>query len=439
MSNAQKFWFATAAAALLAVGFVAGRQFSKGEHRADAPLHEHDLQPVTNKQGGIEYWTCTMHPSVKMNGPGKCPICAMDLVPVKTGGSLAEGTPENESTLSGKSMFTVDPTRQQLIGVKTEEVTTRKLDTTISTVGTIALDETRVADVYPKFSGWISKVFVNYTWQHVEKGDPLFSVYSPELVSTQEEYLLALQAQTSLGQHPIREVASGAKSLLSAARRRLLLWDIAESQIDELAKTGEVRKDVMIYSPVTGHVTYRNAFENMRVEPGTRIYTVVDHSRIWVHVEVYEDDIPLVRLGQRATMSVPSFPGRQFVGRVAFIWPHLSESTRTLKVRLEFRNPGLQLKPGMYAHVKLQIPGRTVMALPESAVLRTGERDLVFVDYGDGRMEVRRVELGRPSDGFYEVTRGLELGEKIVVAGNFLIDAESQVQGAIANWGGNQP
>ena len=401
------------------------------------PICSMDLVPVQRQElvpeePAADYWTCTMHPSVRAKEAGTCPICSMNLVSVKkeamsTGDELGE---------AASSMFSVEPIRQQLIGVRTEPVVMRSLDRSITTIGTVELDETRITYVHTKYSGWISQVFVNYTGQRVKKGDPLFSLYSPELVATQEEFLLARKAQRTLGDHPLEEVAMGARSLLTAARRRLLLWDMSEEQIDKLAETGKVQKDLVVYSTVQGHVTHRNAFENMLVEPGTRIYTVADHSRVWVHVEVYENDIRLVRLGQDAVMRVDAYPGRRFAGKVTYIWPHLSEATRTLKVRVEFANPNLILKPGMYAQARLYVSRRTAMVVPTSAVLRTGERDIVFVSHGQGRMEVRRIEVGGRFGDFYEVSKGLKLGEEVVSAANFLIDVESQVQGAIASWGG---
>lgn len=425
--------------------FGAGWWARDSRHPAEAPLHEHELEPVKDDEGEILYWTCTMHPSVKMAVPGKCPICAMDLVPVRKQAEAVEtqtdgAGPADEADVSRASLFTVDPRRQQLIGVRTAPVAARSLDKTISTIGRVELDERRIVHVHTKFSGWISKLFVDFQWQHVRKGEPLFSIYSPDLVATQEEYLLALKASRTLGDHSLQEVSGGADSLLKAARRRLELWDISDEQIDRLEETGEVQRDLIVYSPAEGHVTERKAYENMRVEPGTELYTLADHSAVWVHVEVYENDIPLVQIGQRATMTVESFPSRRFSGRVTYIEPHVMEQTRTLQVRLEFANPDLTLKPGMYADVTIGVPGGTALAVPESAVLRTGQRDIVFVDHGQGRMEVRQIELGRRSEDHYEVLRGLEAGENVVVAGNFLIDAESKVQGAIANWeGDSQP
>ncbi len=403
------------------------------------PICSMNLEPVQRRkpvpeEPAVDYWTCTMHPSVKMKEAGTCPICGMNLEHVTKGARSAGGEP---GEVASSSMFQVDPIRQQLIGVRMEPVVTRSLDRSITTIGTVALDETRITHVHTKYSGWISKVFVNYTWQHVKKGDPLFSLYSPELVATQEEFLLARKAQRILGDHALEEVAVGAHTLLNAARRRLLLWDVTEEQIEKLAQTEEVQKDLIIYSRVEGHVSHRNAFENMRVEPGTSLYTIADHSSVWVNVEVYENDISLVRLGQDAVMSVAAYP-RRFNGKVTYIWPHLSEATRTLPVRLEFANPKTMLKPGMYAQVKLYVSRRKAMVVPISAVLRTGERDIVFVNHGQGRMEARRIEVGGRFEDFYEVSKGLKLGEEVVAAANFLIDAESQVQGAIAAWGGTQ-
>ena len=415
-----------AAVALLLMGTGLGC----GASRTDAPSNEHNHS--ASGAAAVDYWTCTMHPSVKMKDSGTCPICGMDLEPVKKQG-------DSVAAAATGSIFQVDPIRQQLIGVRTEPVVTRSLDRSITTIGTVALDETRITHVHTKYSGWISKVFVNYTWQHVKKGDPLFSVYSPELVATQEEFLLARKAQRTLGNHPLTGVATGANSLLAATRRRLLLWDITESQIDELAQTGEVQKDLIVYSPAEGHVSHMNAFENMRVEPQTRIYTVADHSHVWVHVEVYENDISLVRLGQHAVMTMDAYPGRRFAGKVTYIWPHLSEATRTLKVRLEFANAKSMLKPEMYAQVRLFLARRSAMVVPSSAVLRTGERDIVFVAHEEGRMEARRIEVGERFGDFYEVSRGLKVGEEVVAAANFLIDAESQVQGAIAGWAELEP
>jgi Cu(I)/Ag(I) efflux system membrane fusion protein len=352
----------------------------------------------------------------------------MDLVPV-----YEETRPEVPVS---NSFFTVTPQRQQLIGVMTEAVAVRPLEKTIRTVGLVELDETKIVYVHTKVRGWIEKVFINFTGQQVKKGEPLFTLYSPDLVSTQEEYLLALQNLEKLSDSHIKEAREGAASLVNAARERLLLWDITERQIQELAERGKPQRFLAIHSPITGHVVYKNVFENMYVEPGSRLYTVADHTTVWVHAEIYENEIRFVKLGHLATMTTPSYPGKVFKGKVTFIWPHLESQTRTLKIRIEIPNPNLDLKPNMYATVELHVPLGKKLAIPESAVLRTGKRNIVFVDHGEGRMEIRDIKTGINVNRYYEVLAGLKPGERIVTAANFLIDAESKVQGAELVWEG---
>ncbi len=430
--------------------------------------HEHRYRPVLGEKGEIEYWTCAMHPSVRMKEPGSCPICGMDLTPVKKQPTSVPETPsadsvdekaepsDTESMASmqnhdhgahvtmapvagtergeSRSEFTVSPRRQQLIGVRTEPVEIRPIEKSIRTVGVVKLDETRIEHIHTKFSGWIDKVFVDYTWQHVSKGEPLFSVYSPDLVSTQEEYLLALRSNDILGDSDFPDISEGAGSLLEATKRRLRLWDVSENQIREIAETGKVKDSIVVYSPVSGHVVEKNAYENMYVEPMTTIYTIADHSNVWVDVDIYENEIPLVSLGEKATMTLASYPGEEFPGRVTFITPHLDNKTRTVKVRLQFPNPDLKLLPEMYGDVSFDIPLGEKLAIPESAVIRTGTKDIVFVDKGNGNMQIRRVELGGKAGGYYEVLKGLERGDMVVTRANFLIDSESKIQAAVAAW-----
>lgn len=411
---------------------------------------EHELVPVRDEQGKIKYWTCTMHPSVRAAGPGKCPICGMDLVPVreqptaeaqKATGPGHTGMPGVEMPTAAPasaptSFFAVSTERQQLIGVQFTQVAYHPLEKTIRTVGRVELDQQKIAEVHPKVSGWIEQAFVDYQWQHVRQGDPLFTLYSPDLVAAQEEYLLALKAQEQLAANPFPKAIAGARSLAENARARLRLWDITDEQIQELERTREVKRTLNLYSPISGHVVERNAFPRMRVTPDTKVYIIADHSSVWVHVDLYEDELAWVRLGQTARMTLRAYPNRVFTGKVTFIWPHLDMTTRTLKVRVEFPNPDLTLKPEMYADVELRIPLGRRLAVPKTAVLPTGERNLVFVDRGEGRMEIRAVELGAETEEFYEVVRGLRPGERVVSAANFLIDAESQIQGAIATWQG---
>ena len=398
---------------------------------------EHQLVPVTGEDGEIEYWTCTMHPSVRMKEPGTCPICAMDLVPVlkSSPSALANGSTNSTQQLAGdKSTFTVDPRRQQLINVQTTEVEVRSLEKVIRTVATLEVDETRIAYVHPKIQGWIQKVFVDFTLQHVNEGDPLFSIYSPELVLTQEEYLLALKTAENLADSPFEHVSSGARSLFEATRRRLELFDITDQQIEQLEKSGQVQKHSIVYSPASGYVVEKNAFPNMHVTPETKIYIIADYTNIWAYVEIYENEISYVREGQRVAMSTVAYPGEVFRGDITYVYPHLNEETRTMRVRLEFPNPELKLKPGMYSNIEIQVPLGATLAVPESAVLRTGKRDLVFVDLGSGTMQLRQVQVGAQAGGYYEILKGLQTGERVVSAANFLIDAESKVQGVEASW-----
>lgn len=415
--------------ALLTGGFLLYFASDQGAWLRERLSGEHQLVAVISEGGDLDYWTCTMHPSVKMKEPGKCPICAMDLVQIRKGSS-----PDTAAAAVDESLFMVDPRRQQLLNVQTTTVERRPLEKVIRTVATLELDETQIRHVHPKIRGWIEKIFVNFTLQYVEKGDPLFSVYSPELVSTQEEYLLAVRMAEGLSTSSFENVTNGARSLLEATRRRLLLLDITEEQIRALEKTGKVQKSLTIYSPATGHVIQKNAFENMYVTPDMNVYTVADHSRIWAKVEIYENEIPYISEGQAAVMTVPASPGESFRGKVSYVYPHLDARTRTMKARLEFPNPDLKLKPGMYANIDLRVPLGRLLAVPYSAVLRTGTRDLVFVDLGNGQLQLRRVEIGAKAGDYYEVLKGLRAGEKVISAANFLIDAESKVQGVIASW-----
>jgi RND family efflux transporter MFP subunit len=434
-----------------------------------AKEHEHSYRPVLDEKGDIEYWTCTMHPSVRLKDPGTCPICSMDLVAVKTrgtGDSMSKQIEKSAMKMDGdmqgtedmkdmdhmhgmggagsgrksmnarsESIFSVSPEKQQRIGVKSEPVVRRQMTKKIRTVGMVELDETKIEHIHTKFSGWIDTVYADYTFQHVKKGDPLFSIYSPEIVSTQQEYLLAIKSKDIFAESEFPEISRGAISLAESTKRRLKLWDISEDQIRELENKGKVKKNIIFHSPITGHVMFKNAFENMYVEPNTRIYTIADHTTAWINADIYESDISLVKPGQLAEITVESLPDETFKSKVTFTWPHLMEKTRTTKARLVFDNPDLKLLPGMYANVNIDIPMKDTLSIPESAVLKTGKQDVVFVDKGDGYMEIRKVELGYEADGFYEVRRGLSKGDRVVSRANFLIDAESKIQAAVATWG----
>lgn len=391
--------------------------------------HTHD-PAVVDSSGDVAYWTCPMHPSVRADEPGSCPICGMDLTPVRP-----EAAEPSELDADAEEMtFHVDPFRQQLINVQSAPVEERVMEKEIRTVAVLELDETGVSEVYPRVAGWVREVFVNFMHQHVHVGQPLFSVYSPELVASQEEYLLAQQTLEKLGGSPFEHVSTGTESILRAARRRLERFDLTADQIQTLSRTGEVQTAVVVHSPASGHVIEREVFPNRYVTPETRVYTIADHARMWAAVQIYEQDIGQVRLGQPAVMRLISYPGESFQGRVRFIEPHLDGETRTLKVRLEFPNPNFRLKPEMYGDVELKISLGRFLAVPDGAVLRTGRRDVVFVDRGEGRMEMRTVEIGEKAEGYYRVLSGLQAGERVVTQANFLIDSESKIRGIAADW-----
>lgn len=348
---------------------------------------------------------------------------------------VSQGTGERKELPESvnRAPVKIAPLRQQLIGVASEPIQYRPLEKVIRTVGRVEVDEIRISEVRTKVSGWVQKVFVNYTWQHVNTGEPLFSIYSPELVTTQREYLLALKGKDYLGNNAFPEVSSGANSLLESTRERLLLWDITETQIRELERTRQVKRDLIIFSPATGHVASKEVFPNKYITPETRLYTIVDHTWVWVHADIYEYEIPFVEVGQKATMVVDAYPGKVFTGKVTYIWPHLEHETRTLKVRMEFPNPDLKLKPEMYAHVEIRVPLGQKLSLPESAVLDSGSRQLVFIDKGDGYFEPRDIKLGAHVDPYYEVISGLKEGERVLKSASFLIDSESQLKAALGS------
>jgi len=306
----------------------------------------------------------------------------------------------------------------------------------IRTVGIVAYDETKVASVYSKVDGWIEKLFVDYTGKLVRKGQPLFTLYSPDLVSTQEEYLLALQAKDSLGKSSVKEIRSGSASLLEASRRRLHLWDIADTEIQEIERTGQPKKSLTIFSPLNGFVVKKDAFQGMKVMPDKELYTIADLSTVWVNADIYEFELPHIRVGQAAKISLSYFPERPFTGRVAWIAPVLDEKTRTVKLRLEFPNRDFTLKPEMYANVEIDVDAGKKLTVPDEAVLDSGLRKVVFVDKGEGRFQPAEVKLGGKFDGYYEVFSGVSAGERIIASAGFLLDSESRLKEAMGAMAG---
>jgi membrane fusion protein, copper/silver efflux system len=330
----------------------------------------------------------------------------------------------------------VSPAMQQLIGVRIATVESKTLGKTIRTVGTVAYDESRVTHVHSKVDGWVDKLFVNTTGALVSKGQPLFTIYSPDLVATQGEYLLAKKHHESLAASSIPEVKTGASALVAASKTRLGLWDISEEQLRDLEKKGEAQKTLTLYAPRGGFVIKKEINEGMKVMPDKELYTIADLSNVWVNVDVYESDIPYVRVGQQADITLSYSPGESFRGRVAYINPYLDEKTRTMKVRLEHANPGYKLKPEMYVNAEIKIPGGAQLSIPEEAVLDSGIRKIVFVDKGNGHFEAKEVKLGAKMDGYYQLQSGLKEGEKIAASSAFLLDSESRLSEAMGAMAG---
>jgi len=334
------------------------------------------------------------------------------------------------------NLMTIAPERLQTIGVKFQEATRRPLDKIIRTVGRVEIDERLVGRVNIKFEGWIEKLRVSAIGDHVKKGQILFTIYSPDLVATQEEYLLALQSYRELGQSEFPEVARGAKELLDATRRRLQLWDIRKNHIQDLERTGTVLRTLPIHSPATGTVIRMEARTGTFVTPGTELYFIADLSRIWIQADIYEYELPSIKVGQGAAVTLSYDPNTKLHGHVGFIYPTLDPETRTVKVRFELDNPGEILKPGMYANIELKIPLGTKLVVPRDAILESGERQLLFIHHGGGQLEWRSVKLGAKAGDWLEVIEGLKEGEHVVTGANFLIDSESQLKAAVGGMAG---
>ena len=330
----------------------------------------------------------------------------------------------------------VSPEKQQLIGVRTTTVEAKPLSKTVRTVGTITYDETRVTHVHSKIEGWVEKLYANYTGKFVQKGQPLFTLYSPDLLATQGEYLLALKSYERLSSSSLPEVRSGADSLVQASKQRLALWDISDQQIRELEQKREPQKTLTFYAPNSGFIIKKDVNQGMKIMPDKEIYTIADLSTVWVDADVYESEIPLIKVGQQATINLSYYPEETFKGKISYIYPYLDEKTRTVKVRLEFPNPGLKLKPDMYVNAELKIDSGKHLAVPEEAVLDTGVRKIVFLDKGDGHFQSKEIKLGNKLDGFYQVVSGLNEGEKIAASSVFLLDSESRLSEAMAGMAG---
>jgi RND family efflux transporter MFP subunit len=351
----------------------------------------------------------------------------MSSPPVRTSNSSQSEAVSNEPALAPVQLT---PQRLQSIGVKLGTAQMRAVSNDIRVTGNVEVDERQLATVQLRFPGWIRQVFVDATYDYVHEGQPLFTIYSPDLVTTEKEYLLARENQLKLKQSSVAGVAASADTLVSAARERLQQWEVPQSEIAKLESTGKPITDLTINSPVSGYVTERNVLPNMYVQPESKLYAVAGLSTIWVYAQVFQTDIGRIKPGDAATITVDSYPGKTFKGRVDSILPQVDMNTRTARVRLVFPNPGLLLKPGMFVNVELKAPAGKGVTLPASAVFHSGTRNLVFVNQGEGRFEPREVDLGSRVGDDVLVLKGIKAGESVVISANFLIDSEAQLQAA---------
>ena len=328
----------------------------------------------------------------------------------------------------------LSPERLQSIGVRTGKVESRNVDDEIRVTGNVAVDETRLSIVQVRYPGYIHKVFADATYQYLRKGQPLFTIYSPDLVATEREYLVAKQNQQRVAQSTIPGVTEGAASLLAAASERLKQWGVPQREIARLQSTGEIQQELQVDSPVSGYITERNALPNLTVQPETRLYSVADLSTVWVLAEVFQNDLGRIKVGDRASLTVDSYPGRTFEGRVNFVYPQVDMTTRTARARLRFSNPALKLTPGMFVNVSLKVAMGKQVVIPATGVLQSGTRQIVFVSREDGYIEPREVQLGARAGDDFIVLKGVKAGEEILTSANFLIDSESQLQAALGTF-----
>ena len=324
-------------------------------------------------------------------------------------------------------VITISPDKRQLIGVRTAVAALRSLDKQIRTVGKVEVDETRLAFVNTKIAGWVKKLYVDYTGKEVKKGQPLLSLYSPDLVTAQEEYLLALRSR-STATGGIAEVDASQQSLIDSAKRRLFLWDISEEQIAALEKTGKPHTEMTINAPLNGIVLEKMVLDGAYIVPGMNLYKIADLSTVWIIADVYEYEVPLVKVGQQVRVTLPYSSGETLRATVSFINPVLDPMTRTVKVRIAVHNPGLVLKPDMFTNIEIMVTSGPRLVIPREAVLDSGTRQIVYVEKEPGVFEMRKVTLGQRGETFVEVVKGIKKGERVVTSGNFLIDSESQLQ-----------
>jgi Cu(I)/Ag(I) efflux system membrane fusion protein len=385
---------------------------SAGNTLGQAEKAKTDEPPAPQKK---VMYRSTMSPGEVSDKPGKDSM-GMDMVPyeVEESGAVTE--------IGGRIQVKISPERQQLIGIKTAPVKLQPIHKIIKAVGRVDYAEPNISIVNLKFDGWVEKLFANSTGWAVRKGEPLFDIYSPDLVSAQQEYLIALKAGKTFGD---------ASSILKSAREKLRLWDVTDSQVEELGRTGQFKKIVTVYSPGSGIVIEKNVLQGQKIMAGENLFKIADLSRVWILGEIYEYELPFIKTGQEAKISLSYYPGESFAGTITYISPYLKSETRTNQVRIEVANPGLKLKPEMFANLEIHVDYGTKLTVPPDAVLDAGETKIVFVAKGDGYFEPREVKLGVRGQDMVEILGGVSDGESVVTSANFLVDSESSLKAAL--------
>lgn len=385
-------------------------------------------QQTTTTISDKQMYTCPMHPTYVSDAPGDCPICNMKLVPMKP--------VKSSPSLPGMTTVTISEQGRKLSGIQTVPAVSERIHHTIRTVGIVVPDETKVKHIHTKVSGWIEKLFVNFSGQMVHQGDPLFSIYSPELMTSQKQFLEARAAleKTDLGSQDKIE----REELLKAVIKRLELFDVPPHFLAQLEKSRTVQRTVTLVSSASGFVTTKQIFEGQQVEPGMELFTITDISQVWIEAEFYEFESHLIKLDQEASLTSPYDPNIKLSGKIAYIYPSLNPVSRTLKARFKFDNPEFKLKLGMYMDVSLMIESMENIVVPDSAIMDSGIRKIVFVDKGNGQFEPKPVQVGIRSNGKAQILSGIQNGENIVIKGNFLLDSESRLRSAISETKSNQ-
>jgi membrane fusion protein, copper/silver efflux system len=387
-----------------------------------------------SKPADVDYYTCTMHPSVHSEVPGKCPICGMGLVPVKKKGAMMPATSGTNLEANQPTEFTVPVERQQQIGVTFGKVEIRSFRHEIRAVGTVAQDKQRQWNYVTRVDGYVQKLNVFSPGEVVEKGAPLLTIYSPELYSAQKEFVNALTMRDNARAKNSTDVLGSAEQLVESGAERLRLWDISAEQIAELEKTRKPQETLTLSSPFKGVVRELAVDQGRRVAVGDRLVDVTDLNVVWVWAQFYQDDLPMLKKDLPVTITMSSYPGEKFNGKIVVIDPFMNNTLRTARVRIDVDNPDFKLRPDMYVDVELSMDMGKVLAVPAGAILPTGLHNIAFVDKGGGGLEPRFVELGSEYGDFYEVKSGLKENERVVTSANFLIDAEAKIQGALKEW-----